>query len=450
MKQADYAGGAIRFVSPDEKIKRKENRFFAFIPGALLYLGAAGIFFDMTDTGSYIWLIFAGLISAAVECLLKESGKKRHILHIGLPAGVLAVILIRLTAMQESFGLLANRMFSESEAVQLYEYRMFQMAPADASDPSVMIPAIVLLLLLGGLLCGYMSCAKRLWPLIVMGALAVFCECYYGVFPHPVWNIAFAAALFFAGSWIVYGERKDCVPVRGLLLLLVAAAAAGVILFGAMQIVSPERNEQMYQASEHVRDLMDEKVENRIYGAMDPSEEDAGNSDGQNANPESGDTSLQKESAEAENTASLAKREHNWALIVLAVIIVAVLVWLISLLIRRHRAAAARNAKINSSDKNIAANAVFCYLADWFFAFGVPKQNRLFSSYRTVFNKVLPGISKHYDRAVEIWQKAVYSGHTITDEELAFLKKLLGKTQEKLTKKATMRQKLRIRYRYFL
>lgn len=131
-------------------------------------------------------------------------------------------------------------------------------------------------------------------------------------------------------------------------------------------------------------------------------------------------------------------------LTVLAVFIIGLLVFFV---VRRRRALVRRKALFADKDKSLAICQMLDYMEKIFAAAGIEKAGASARTYRQgIGEKWSAAYAKRYSLVLEIGQKAAFSRHTMTEEELRTVSEYKDKILQKLTDGQKWRRRMKLKY----
>ena len=380
----------------------------------------------------------------AVVLLFCTIGTLADTLEIS-PPQEFKIEFVSVRAITGGFKLLANRLFTLSEQTQAYRYEMFSVS-ASANEYDFYIFTAFFLLGIIILICIAVT-VKYKSRLLCLGAwmLFFFIQIYLGVFPAPAWNAALCTALFFVTL---------CCQNRGNAIILSAVVMCLAVLTAIIVYSGP--NPILYDRSESIRDLFDEKIERPITAAVNPQQP---LSDAMNNNIDmrkditgtgggsSGGQSVETEFEDGFSGSQIgtAAGQRLWVLwVILALFAAAFIVWFFALLAKARK----RRVLFESPDIPVAVNSMFLYLMQWLAEFGLKTQGHAYSEntgqLETLFSEKY---SSSFSEAVKRWQESVYSEHELTGKDRAWMRAFMEDTIETVIKKSNRVQAMKIRIR---
>ena len=372
----------------------------------------------------------------------KGTGLRKGALPLAGVSLLAAALLLLLPPARESLKCLCNLVFAASEAVNAYAYEYFQTA-ADASP----IPALGLLAAaLAGLLLAALVGGSRIVPLVAALILAGG-EIWLGLTPPAAVNVLIFALL------ALLAAPMDTMRSRLAFLLAIAA------IFLSVQVLAPGVRAKLEEASEHVRDRLD-PVEQLVSGAdHTPQQEppqtarEENRLDTETAGEASGDaqnTQNYQHIYEQEQEISPPKGTDYLKIALLTLLILALLTlpFLPFVLFdARRRRALERRAAFDSPDCSEAIRALFLHLTAYLDSCGKGGGNQPFIQWDgTLTHTLSPEYAARFRRAAALFEEAVYSTHTMGEEQRAELRRLLTETERLLYDGADRKTKFRLKY----
>ncbi len=370
------------------------------------------------------------------------SGRFLACLLLAALAALCLAALLLLPAAREGAKLLANELFTASEAVNAYAYERFSVA-ANASRPL----ALLLLTLAIAAFYGIALLGKRHLTALLLAAGLMLAEVYFGLtLPHTAHILVFtalAAAFLWEkrsiGLWLSY---------LGLVLLLAVSVSLFLPGVHADLEARSEAWRDMLEQDRQTQVTADTKTqETALQGARHESRLDV---TGDNAG-ENGDYELQTEYQH-----EIARPLYfNWIktlLLMLAIILLLTLPFLPFLLAgERRKKALARRKAFLSPDDNEAVRAMFTHCAACIESCLGDGGN---SDFALLPEKLGDGFGADYPlrcrEAVGIWLEAAYSGRGVGSEKRALMRSFLDETEELMYDKADRKSRLRMKYLEYL
>ena len=372
----------------------------------------------------------------------KGTGLRKGALPLAGVSLLAAALLLLLPPARESLKCLCNLVFAASEAVNAYAYEYFTVA--DAASP--MLALGLLAAALAGVLLSALVGGSRIVPLLIALALAGG-EIWLGLTPPAAVNVLIFALLALLAL--------PMETMRGRLVFLLAVMA----VFLTVQLLAPGVRAGLEEASEHVRDRLD-PVEQLVSGAdHTPRQEppqttrEENRLDTETAEEASGDTQNTQDYQhiyEQEQEISPPKRIDYLKVAVLTLLILALLTlpFLPFVLFdARRRKALERRAAFDSPDCGKAIRAIFLHLTAYLDSCGRGGGNQPFAQWDgTLTHTLSPEYAARFRQAAALFEEAVYSTHTMGEEQRAELQSLLNETEQLLYDGADRKTKLRLKY----
>ena len=346
------------------------------------------------------------------------------------------------------FKLLCNMLFNASEKYQLYEYDKFEVT--ESSRDFIFTLVLILLVLTAVILFALYN--KNIFVITGITLLFTGVQIYFGVFPHALLNIfiytLFAAAFIYCSP--------NLISLRSCAMAIIVLAAVSAIIF----IVWTGKNPVLYSISENIRDQFDEKIELPVYTT---SQKNSTSHQNQNwfdflrRNPadnqkNTGDKNAQDYGIDYDYNFSASQAGTTTPKTYL-------LIWLFmfiwggafaTCIIFRLLMQSKRRKLFNSPDCSVAIDAMFKYLMDWLRTYKLIPKNDVYSIYITQIENFSPKeYSDKYLNAVDIWQKAVYSEHSMTEEHREFIRLFMDETKKTVNKNVGIVTKIRLCLGYF-
>jgi len=326
----------------------------------------------------------------------------------------------------DSFKVLFNMLFERSEAYQPYLYERFVLlVRSDFYEGYIFIACVIIAVLVA--ICCYF-CGKSRIVCFVLLFIFAGVQIYLGVFAAPWWNILFCAMLV----WLML---KDANPIFfAITTTLVVAIAIGFY---------PGTSDFLSQTSNALRDYFGNTVERPVVGATSPQEiaaqEDLNLLEMQQElaglnNSEAGmgnefGTNLNEIFTGSQIGAAIGQRLWVLWLIALAFVF-GFLLWFLNKVRKAYKA----RSLFDSTDNVIAIDSMFKHLQQWLIPFGLAQAGRPFAE--SAYN------IKGYASIVTLWQEAVYSNHSITDNDKMKMRAFLEETKKALTRNPVIKMRL--------
>jgi hypothetical protein len=350
------------------------------------------------------------------------------------------------------FLLIFNRLFSVSEAHQLFRYTMFHISSPQVDWAGNIAAAFVAVMAILAGISYALAATRRRVPLIIFMFAVVGVQVYFGVFPGAVWNIALFAVL----SFMLAHRQNMRLAYRGIAVSIILLCLVAL----AVWVVYPHRNMRLHEFSESIRDRFDTPISTFVVVpheahniAAAPQHHDlnvaAVSDDALHEMPtEDYFVEYDERAQGAEIGFAALEPSLLYAIIlVVFVMVAAVLYRFVPPMLKAVR----RRRFFESAAVNIALNNMFIYLLEWLAIIGLEKENVLFSAYKPrLAALVSPQYAHDYERMTALWQKAVYSNQTMGENERKQMREFLQNTKNFVWQGSSLVTKLRIKFEYFL
>ena len=358
---------------------------------SMAYLGASGVL-----------PLAAGAGAALLLPLLPSRGRLPLLAGCAALLTTLLLALLLFDTVTDGGKLLLNRLFQASEAAQPYQYDRF---PVRASGLSPVGPALLVLGLLLGPLCGWI--ARRVRPVGLL-LIAVGCALmsYLGILPATIWLL-----LLGLSALLLLLPQEGAALSRGLLWLLPALALCAVLL-----LLLPGKDPTLADWSDRARDAL---ALSTVYDA------DTAEAPQQSAQAEADARAFLREQEAANPAPDAPELRPLW--VALTVIVVLLLLFVPSLLSDRLRKRRVRaRTGLDDPDDRVCIRASFLYALRLLRCAGLPDRNRPYSAYAEEIDARFPALSARYRAAVPLWQEAAYSTHSLTSVQRAQMQDFLA------------------------
>jgi len=346
---------------------------------------------------------------------------------------------LRLQTVSYGFMILLNRLFDVSEYYQAYQYDRFAVTvPAD-SYYSYIVVALAIIAIIAAAYIFVMMKLKSVIMCVSVFMLATGLQIYLGVFAVPVWNIIFYAAIV-----MTLLDRANPAIFVGVLIIIVLSALLSF----------PGANPALGALSESIRDRFGEGIERPIATAAAPQEVAAPDEEyrdmymqeemiGQGDDRLGGDAyGVERNERFAGSQIGLAILQRLW---ILGLIFLAFFIGFAVRFLVKLRAAYKRRAIFDSADCSAAINGMFRHLMQWLVEFGLKPCNCNYDGYASQLEPMLSaGYAKEYLGAVDLWQKAAYSNHAMTEDDKKRMRLFLNTTVGIIAKKVNPLTRARI------
>ncbi len=320
---------------------------------------------------------------------------KKYALGILLALAVL-FLFVRFTSVLDGLKLLANRLFSQSELTQSYEYDYFATISENAAE------AVLLL----SILAGVGAALWKQWFNGVLAAVTVIAMAYFGVTPELPW----LAALVLTAAWSMLPGKHRMIYALAVCLLVGGFAMAS-------QQIAPEPNKTISVWDEQLRDVLAGSpitYEQIPIPTEVPEPEIIPNPDTEKEQPDHG--------------------VQNLAINILFLILATVTALLLFVPAIIKDLAEKRRKKnregLDAQDHAAAIRAMYLYAKRW--------------------EKLSAAHIDPTAEVYEIWQEAAYSDHTLTEEKREIMHRYVVDTATAVWQAAPRKKKLMIQYKLAL
>ncbi|MCL2190288.1 MAG: hypothetical protein FWC16_14785 [Defluviitaleaceae bacterium] len=350
---------------------------------------------------------------------------------------------VNLAGLGDGFLLIANRLFTISEARQLFRYIMFPVTLPEAyrAGNTALALVIISLILLGISLWAAYTRHKIVALLIMLAAVAV--QVYFGVFPSAVWNI-----ILFCALALVLANRRGNMALCTLVMIITAVIFA----------VYPQQNLQLHAFSEALRDRFDTRINPFSVAPFTQIQQEpehralavtAVQDEALHESPRIAYNVIYEDAAHGAEVGFFTPPD-SFLPAILFVVFVALAAMFFYFALPYYKAKKQRT-RFDTDAPNIAINNMFLHLHKWLGVMGLQHKNVLFSAYAVPLSSfVSPKYASEYAQMVTIWQQAVYSLTMPSNTDRLHMKAFLTQTQAHVWKNAGLYKKLQIKFNYFL
>ena len=348
----------LKITTPHNTAGQKPSRYNKFIPIAL-FITTMGAFFS--------------------------------ILQISLP------LTINIFPPTESLKILVNHLFTISEQYQAYLYQHFIVSVLPHNYENYIFSALMAVAIFLAALIIAARRYKFVYAIIFFAFTTL--QIYFGIFAAPLWNIALYAVI----AWAVLRD----VSIAFLGSAVVVAAIVTLLIF-------PGTNPFLTELSETIRDQFGRQQERHIVMGAIPQEPalqqestalQIGDADDSQAG--SHEIYIRRDDIFAGSQIGTAFGQRLWLLWLIGLAFAAGFVlWFLHKLLAAYK----RQLLFKSPDGRVAIDAMFRYMIACVLAFTPLPKNSAYSRYAAVFPQ-----GAGYLSALDIWQKATYSDHAITE-----------------------------------
>lgn len=394
------------------KSEIKVNRFNAvsLIP-AVICISVWGV---LCSSVGISCVVPAAMSLIALYPLICKGKKQFYTVSAVLFAAAFIFLLTQINGME----VLMNKVFSESEKVQSYEYVYF------AVDGNNGITALAAMSVLYAVVCGFVSrycCATAAAVTLV---LVIAFLAYFGIAASPMWMLILFAV-------VLLSAVREITPGRAAAILLAVVVTGGLCV-----LLSPNNFGQTAALNEKLRDTLAVNF--------------VSNTEIVEELPEQTPSPTPAPSF-AERIKYLNINPNGWTKThtLICIIAATLLVLFIPAVINdRYNKRVSRN-RMGLQDKNNAAavKAMFLYALKWLEIGGYSRNNLplLESAYSLPEN-----MRSEFCNALNIWQEAVYSVHDIDNEKRETVRQFADECRDYALSDKKAIQKLRIKYKYAL
>lgn len=336
-------------------------------------------------------------------------------IRLPLPRGIISPI--------ESFRVLFNLLFTVSEQHQAYRYTRFYVAISPESYTNYIFIAILLVAIILVAYIIVMQWLKSKVMCICIFLLVTGVQIYFGVFASPVWSIAFYAVIAYT-----------LLPNAKLSVFAGATTAIVLIVF----LFSLGKSPLLAELSESIRDMFGDQVERPIYADLPPQYQNAGqqmqdlqmraDAIGQGNQPGGNLYNIELYDRFTGSQIGTAIGQRIWLLWLIGLAFaIGFILWFMAKVFMALK----RLKTFKSINCNLAINAMFTHSIDWLVEFGVKPQNLAFCQYADQIDEMFTGrLAKDYVSAVKLWQEAVYSNNTMTENDKKHMQIFLNETKQ--------------------
>ena len=329
----------------------------------------------------------------------------------------------------DGIKLIANRVFSISEAAQNYRYDRFEINVTDAESSVYILTALAFISLLLALISVLlMRKNEKIIPTAAFFAIAVF-TAYFGVSTAFIWMVLPAAV------WLISIIPHNAGARRYITVVIVLT-----LIFSVSSQLLPSEFQAVSKFDESIRDkiaFQTVRYENSITPEVfDPPPE---------TEPEEKTDTRDDHIAYSIPTTKIVG-------IVAAIILILLILFIPAILIDKLRKRAElERAGIESDNYAVSICAMFLYAVRWLNSYGIKPDNVNYADWMQQLKEYMSeDYLNSYDEAVSIWYEAAFSNHEMTAQQRETVRAFLIKTGDEIWKKATHKQRLLIKYRYGL
>ena len=451
----------------------KEKRIINLFLSSALFIGLIGAFHSMLELNCLPLALVVGLTAIAaivaanvVADVVAPTNKLTLItanaLICALISAFICVAVYIMTAISpkiwpdvitNGFPLLFNQLFAVSEAHQAYSYNMFNIGVPLDSHGRYMTAAFLLSTVLLAALSALTASARNKTFAVLLIALIIFTQIYFGVFPTSGWNIFLCLIAMFI---LACKDRftLSVAPHSGI-LLLVALSLIFAVIYGSF----PNPDPALSELSEHIRDQFDRQVEQpsaqaerQFSGPRQSERENISLNAAKVSDDPYRQAGLNEFSVDYEERfqgAEIGEADPGIPPIMyLLGIIMLMLLYAAMRFAFNSRKAAKRRANFALSDCAAAINHMFLYIIEWLKAYGLNEDNTVYSAYaESVSLLISPECAKRYSVTVSLWQESVYSDHFMSPEQREQVRVFLDEIKAVVWKNSSLISKIRIKFK---
>ena len=326
----------------------------------------------------------------------------------------------------EGFKLLANRLFSISEASQSYRYDRFEINVNDAESAACILIALAFISLIYALVSALLLCKNgKIIPAVAFAAVTSFTS-YFGISAAFVWMVIPAALCLVSLIPHEIGIRR-----------YFAAALTIAAIFAASLAFFPNEVASVSELDESLRDRL--ALQTARYDGETATQHLAPPPD---AEPEEQKDTNGEQSAYNIPTADI--------LLIVAVVIIILLILFVPAIIndRLRKRANAERAAFEDADNSVSICAMFLYAMRWIKAYGIAPENKNYSAWAYYLEEHMPKeYMDSYKKTVLIWYEAAFSGHEMTENQRNEVFEFLKYTGSEIWNRTNKRKHLFIKYR---
>ena len=331
----------------------------------------------------------------------------------------------------ESFKILANHLFTISEQYQAYLYQHFMVAASPYNYENYIFVALFIIVILLAALTLAAHKIKIIYAIIFFTFTAL--QIYFGVFAAPLWNIALYTAIACAAL-----HKANLAFFSG---AAVVAAIAALLFF-------PGTNPYLTELSETIRNQFGQQQERQVVIDMAQHESSTQIETTQIDIADDGLAGGQElyihhdyDERFAGSQIGTTFGQRLWILWLIGLAFaIGLAIWFLQKLL----AAFKRRALFNSPDCRIAVDAMFRYIISCVVHLGAKQKNLTYAQYGTHFPR-----EADYILILDLWQRATYSNHDITENDKQQTRVFLNDTLNVLLKRKKPIVRTAVRFQLF-
>ena len=327
-------------------------------------------------------------------------------------------ILLGWSSWSNGGKILLNRIFASSADRQKYLYEMY-----DVKESGLMLFAGVTSAMVAGI-SGWMVSRTRMFSGILLPLVTAGMGAYFGLTPTWLWMMLLASA---SGLLLL----ADLETGKIIQLLVIAA-----ILFGMVFLLLPEENPSLSEREEQWRDQMAQTTV----------------ADQQNPSSSSVKEDPQPEPEDAEDSPVMLRLEKSLnmktILIILVILLILLLLFVPAVIKDRVQKRRDKNREgMYDENRSVAIRAVFRVGLLWMRASGITIPEESYYRLKELLNRdISENCAKEYEQILPIWQEAVFSDHTMTEEQWNTVLKFEQNMESFLMETASRWQRWKYRY----
>ena len=331
-------------------------------------------------------------------------------------------ILLGWSSWSNGGKILLNRIFASSADRQKYLYEMY-----DVKESGLMLFVGVTSAIVAGI-SGWMVSRTRMFSGILLPLVTAGVGAYFGLTPTWLWMLLLA---------IVSGLLLLADLETGKIIQLLVIAA---ILFGMVFLLLPEENPLLSEREEQWRDQMAQTTV----------------ADQQNPSSSSAKEDPQPEPEDAEDSPVMLRLEKSLnmktILIILVILLILLLLFVPAVIKDRVQKRRDKNREgMYDENRSVAIRAVFRVALLWMRASGITIPEESYYRLKELLNRdISENCAKEYEQILPIWQEAVFSDHTMTEEQWNTVLKFEQNMESFLMETASRWQRWKYRYSHAL
>jgi len=350
-------------------------------------------------------------IFTSIVLLITTIGALFSILRLPFPPAISIISPI------ESFKILANHLFTISERYQAYLYQYFTVATSPSNYENYIFVALFIIVILLAVLAIAAHKIKIIYALIFFTFTAI--QIYFGIFAVPLWNIALYAAI----AWAALRKANFAFISCAIIVTTIVA-----LLF------FPGANPFLTELSETIRDQFGRQQERQVI--MDLAQQEF-SPQGETTQMDIADDGLaggqevyidhDYDERFAGSQIGTAFGQRLWILWLISLAFaVGFAIWFLQKLLSAFK----RRALFYSPDCRIAVDAMFKHMISCVIHFGAEPKNLSYAQYAAHFPR-----ETDYLLILDLWQRATYSNHDITENDKQQTRAFLNDTLNLLLKR---------------